>query len=265
MVDRSNSERLRGFCEEQTDRQTDGWTDICYSSVALATENQYFQILNIEEILFWHLKPLLWVQNDARDVQFVEISCDINIMQIQNIFYLLIVFLANIYCKTKAKNEESDAYDSHLRSNTHDVLPIGATKINVYGHRTPENTNFCLPKKVWYSIVFSGVLWPYLMISVAPIDNTSLVCDPSWVLNSLEQAERLISHTRTKKVLHNFAWNLLLIRFCTCLPGIHCMYYCMYYYPNVYSLKLLKHRVFLFICYWVSTFILCYIYQIYSN
>ena len=52
MVDTSNSERLRGFCEEQTDRQTDGWTDICYSSVALATENQYFQILNIEEILF---------------------------------------------------------------------------------------------------------------------------------------------------------------------------------------------------------------------
>ena len=47
------------------------------------------------------------------------------------------------------------------------------------------------------------------MISVAPIDNTSLVCDPSWVSNALEQAERLISHTRAKKVLHNFAWNLL--------------------------------------------------------
>ena len=46
------------------------------------------------------------------------------------------------------------------------------------------------------------------MISVAPIDNTSLVCDPSWVSNALEQAERLISHTRAKKVLHNFAWNL---------------------------------------------------------
>ena len=49
----------------------------------------------------------------------------------------------------------SNAYDSHLRSHTNDVLPIGATKINVYGHRTPEN---------WYSIVFSGVLWPYLII-----------------------------------------------------------------------------------------------------
>merc|ERR1711963_594525 len=47
------------------------------------------------------------------------------------------------------------------------------------------------------------------LIFVAPIDNTSLVCDPSWVSNALEQAERLISHTRAKKVLHNFAWNLL--------------------------------------------------------
>ena len=28
------------------------------------------------------------------------------------------------------------------------------------------------------------------MISVAPIDNTSLVYDPSWVSNALEQAER---------------------------------------------------------------------------
>ena len=47
------------------------------------------------------------------------------------------------------------------------------------------------------------------MISVAPIDNTSLLCDPSLVSDALEQAERLISHTRAKKVLHNFAWNLL--------------------------------------------------------
>ena len=47
------------------------------------------------------------------------------------------------------------------------------------------------------------------MISVAPIDNTSLVCDPSWVSNALEQAERLISHARAAKVVHNFAWNLL--------------------------------------------------------
>ena len=47
------------------------------------------------------------------------------------------------------------------------------------------------------------------MISVAPIDNTSLVCDPSWMSNALEQAERLTSDTRAKKVLQNFAWNLL--------------------------------------------------------
>ena len=45
------------------------------------------------------------------------------------------------------------------------------------------------------------------MISVAPIDNTSLVCDPSWVSNAFEQAERLISHSRAKKIVHNFVWN----------------------------------------------------------
>ena len=47
------------------------------------------------------------------------------------------------------------------------------------------------------------------MNSVAPIDNTSLVCDPKWVSYALEQAERLISHARAKKVVHNFAWNPL--------------------------------------------------------
>ena len=30
-----------------------------------------------------------------------------------------------------------------------------------------------------------------------------------WMSNALEQAERLTSHTRAKKVLHNFAWNLI--------------------------------------------------------
>ena len=35
MVDRSNCERLRGFGDRQTDRQT----DICYSRVTVATEN----------------------------------------------------------------------------------------------------------------------------------------------------------------------------------------------------------------------------------
>ena len=38
MVDRSNSERLRGFC----DRQTDRWTDICYSRVTFTTEKMTF-------------------------------------------------------------------------------------------------------------------------------------------------------------------------------------------------------------------------------
>ena len=47
------------------------------------------------------------------------------------------------------------------------------------------------------------------MISVDIIDNTSLVCDPKWVSYALEQAERLVSHDRAKKVLHNFDWNPL--------------------------------------------------------
>ena len=35
MADRSNSERLKGFCNGQTDR----WTEICNSRVAFAAEN----------------------------------------------------------------------------------------------------------------------------------------------------------------------------------------------------------------------------------
>ena len=103
----------------------------------------------------------------------------------------------------------SNAYDSHLRSHSQDVLPIWATKINVYGHRSPESTIFCLKKKVWYSMVFFGVQWPYTLVSVAPIGNTSWLCDPRWESYALEQAERLISHARAAKVVHNFAWNPL--------------------------------------------------------
>ena len=47
------------------------------------------------------------------------------------------------------------------------------------------------------------------MISVASTDNTLWVCDPIWVSNALEQAERLISHARANKVVHNFAWTPL--------------------------------------------------------
>ena len=44
---------------------------------------------------------------------------------------------------------------------------------------------------------------------MAPIGNTSWVCDPKWVSYALEQAERLLSHTRAKKVVHIFALNPL--------------------------------------------------------
>jgi len=39
MVDRSNSERLRGFGDRLMDRLTNRQMDICYSRVAFATEN----------------------------------------------------------------------------------------------------------------------------------------------------------------------------------------------------------------------------------
>ena len=47
----------------------------------------------------------------------------------------------------------SNAYDTHLGSHTNDILSIGATEIIVNGF---------LQK-----FVFSWVLWPYKMISVA--------------------------------------------------------------------------------------------------
>ena len=46
-------------------------------------------------------------------------------------------------------------------------------------------------------------------MSVAPIGDTSWVCDPKWASYALEQAERLMSQARAKKVVHNFAWNPL--------------------------------------------------------
>ena len=47
------------------------------------------------------------------------------------------------------------------------------------------------------------------MISVAQIATTSWVCDPRFVSYASEQAERLISHARANKVVHNFAWTPL--------------------------------------------------------
>ena len=47
------------------------------------------------------------------------------------------------------------------------------------------------------------------MISVAPIATTSWVCDTRLVSYAMEQAERLISHARANKVVHNFAWTRL--------------------------------------------------------
>ena len=39
---------------------------------------------------------------------------------------------------------------------------------------------------------------------MTPIGDTTWACDPRWVSYALEQAERLKSHARAKKVMHNF-------------------------------------------------------------
>ena len=44
----------------------------------------------------------------------------------------------------------SNAYDNHVWSHTHQLLPIAPTETPIYGHRTLGNTNFCLRKKLWY-------------------------------------------------------------------------------------------------------------------
>ena len=103
----------------------------------------------------------------------------------------------------------SNASDTQLGSHTNDVLSIGATEIIGYGHKTSENTIEYQTFFERQKFVFSGVLWPYTLISVAPIGNTSWVCDLRWESYALEQAERPKSHARANKVVHTFAWNPL--------------------------------------------------------
>ena len=68
MVDWSDSERLRGFCDRRTDGQTDGQTDICDSRVAFATENAHrctvtiptpaaFTALKLSQLTTFDLNP----------------------------------------------------------------------------------------------------------------------------------------------------------------------------------------------------------------
>ena len=102
----------------------------------------------------------------------------------------------------------SNAYDTNLGSHTHDVLPIAATETIVYGHRTSENTKEYQTFFFKQKFVFYGLLWPFTLILVAPIGNTSWVCDPRWVSYALEQAERLKSGARAKKVMHLYIYHL---------------------------------------------------------
>ena len=69
MADRNNSERLRGFCNLQTDGQTDGRTDICDSRVAFATENFELEYIWQQKIYkipkpkinYWEVATVGWV------------------------------------------------------------------------------------------------------------------------------------------------------------------------------------------------------------
>ena len=49
----------------------------------------------------------------------------------------------------------------------------------------------------------------FTIVSVAARGDISWVYDPNLVSYALEQAERLISHARANKVVHNFAWTPL--------------------------------------------------------
>ena len=57
MADRSNSERLRGFC----DRWTDGQTDICDSRLAFATENcvEFDDNLTGQLYVYWWIVQIM--------------------------------------------------------------------------------------------------------------------------------------------------------------------------------------------------------------
>ena len=103
----------------------------------------------------------------------------------------------------------SNAFDTQLGSHTNDVLSIGATEIIRYGHRTPKNTIEYQTFFERQKFVFSGFLWPYTSILVAPIGNTSWVSDLRWESYALKQAEQVKSHARAKKVVHTFSWNPL--------------------------------------------------------
>ena len=111
----------------------------------------------------------------------------------------------------------SNAYDSHLRSHSQDVLPIWATKINVYGHRSPESTIFCLKKKsdiLWCSLGSSDhIQGLFSRESDSTFTNVCLSVCPS-VIKTPQHLEIIILHSfilplssffiHTSFILHSF-------------------------------------------------------------
>ena len=108
----------------------------------LQTMENFSPILPLEQLRRW------------KHHRYLQILYQFKYSGLQAKVCMTFLALARLLCLFACSN----AYDTHLGSHTRDVLPIGATEINVYGHSTQKNTNSCLSKKVWYSIVFSGVL-----------------------------------------------------------------------------------------------------------
>ena len=69
----------------------------------------------------------------------------------------------------------SNAYDNHVWSHTHQLLPIAPTETPIYGHRTLGNTNFWLQKNLWYSMVSITTSKPFCLLKC--------IWQQSWISN----------------------------------------------------------------------------------
>ena len=90
-------------------------------------------------------------------------------------------------------------------------------------------------------MVFYGVQWPYTLVSVTPIGNTSWLCHPRWESYALELAKSLVSHARDAKVVHNFTWNPLYYKVLY-IFALNPLYGCIEYEPPLH-VKLKMYQV----------------------
>ena len=116
-----------------------------------------------------------------------------------------------------------NAYDSHLRSPTHDILPIGATKINVYGQRDPENRNFCLLKSLIFDFVLGScdhIQW-FQWLKLTIHHGYVTLVGSHMHLNKQKNLKDMLEPKRSCTLLPGIYYT---IRFCTHLPWTHCIW-----------------------------------------